>query len=153
MSGFTAVALGGFLVGVFLFLVAILMWQEAKRRRGRGEVIYVISDALQHIRSNLTPQVWERVGEAGIQRIIEWEIFYLQGLAQKNRRLSVETVAGGSEPSITYISRQIAKRHRIEIPSDDIRAVLELEAEYLQSIGAVGSRIDPVAQVTGEEKG
>ena len=153
MSGFTSVALGGLLAGLFLFLVAILLWQEAKRRGTDDAVTYVLSDALRHIESNLAPEVHQRLGDAGIQRIMEWELFYLQGLAQKNRRQPVETVAGGSEPAVSYISRQITKRHHTEIPSDDIRAVLALEAEYLQSIGAVGERVGSVAEPTGEEKG
>ena len=141
MSGFTTVALAALLGAVFLTLVAILLWQEAKRRRTPGEAVYVVSDARRFIRENLAPEIRERVGDAGIQRIVEWEVFYLQGLAQEDRRQPVETVAGGSESSVGYIRGQIAERHGIEIPSDDIRAVLELEARYLQSIGAVGPRV------------
>ncbi len=153
MSGFTTVALGGLLGAVFLALVAILLWQEAKRRRASGGAVYVVSDALDHIKSSLASDIRQRLGNAGIQRIVEWEIYYLQGLAQKNRRQPVETVAGGSQSSIDYIREQIAKRHGIEIPSDDIRAVLELEAEYLHSIGAVGQRIGPLEELAEEERG
>lgn len=152
MSGFTTVALGGLLGALFLSLVAVLMWQEAKRRRKGEELVYVVSDALRHIKSHLPSQVRKRVGDAGIQRIIEWEIYYLQGLAQEDRRRPVETVAGGSRSSVGYISHRIAKRHGIEITSEDIRAVLELEAEYLRSIGAVGQRIGPMEELAGEEK-
>ena len=153
MSGFTTVALGGLLGAVFLALVAILLWQEAKRRRVSGGAVYVVSDALDHIKSSLASDMRQRLGNAGIQRIVEWEIYYLQGLAQKNRRRPVETVAGGSQSSIDYIREQIVKRHGIEIPSDDIRAVLELEAEYLHSIGAVGQRIGPLEELAEEERG
>ncbi len=150
MSGFTTVALGALLGAVFLSLVAILLWQEAKRRRTGPQAVYVVSEARRYIRDNLDPQVRERVGGAGIQRIVEWELFYLQGLAQKDRHRPVETVAGGSEASVEYIRGRIAERHGIEIPSDDIRTVLELEAEYLHSIGAVGEKVGRLAE---EEKG
>ena len=151
MAGFTSVALGGLLAALFLALVAILLWQEA-RRRGTGQgVTYVVSDAVGHIRDNLAPEVYERLGDAGIQRVIEWEIFYLQGLAQKDRRQPVETVAGGSDSAVSYILQQISERHPAGISSDDIRAVLELEADYLQSIGAVGERVDSAAGLSGEE--
>ncbi|MDE0231769.1 MAG: hypothetical protein OXI56_12285 [bacterium] len=142
MSGFTSVALGGLLAALFLALVAILLWQEA-RRRGAGEgVTYVVSDAVGHIRENLAREAYERLGEAGIQRVIEWEIFYLQGLAQKDRRRPVETVAGGSDSAVSFIRQKISERHPAGITSDDIRAVLALEAQYLQSIGAVGERVE-----------
>lgn len=153
MSAFSTVTLAALLGAVFLSLVAILLWQEAKRRRTGGEAVYVVSDALRYIKGHLAPDARQRVGNAGIQRIIEWEIFYLQGLARKSRRQPVETVAGGSQSSVQYIFRQIAKRHGIEIPSEDIRAVLELEAEYLHSIGAVGQRIGSLAELAEEEKG
>ncbi|MDE0122780.1 MAG: hypothetical protein OXN80_09395 [bacterium] len=151
MSGFTSVALGGLLAALFLALVAILLWQEA-RRRGAGEgVTYVVSDAVGHIRENLASEVYERLGDAGIQRVIEWELFYLQGLAQKDRRQPVETVAGGSDSAVSFICQQISQRHPAGITSDDIRAVLALEAHYLQSIGAVGERVQSVAELSGEE--
>ena len=153
MSGFTTIALGALLAAVFLAVVAILLWQEAKRRRDSGEAVYVITDALGHVKDHLDPGVRRRVGDAGIQRIIEWELFYLQGLAQPDRRQPVETVAGGSPTAVDYIAQQIAKRHGIEIPSDDIRAVLEMEAEYLRSIGAVGERVGTMAEWAEEEKG
>ncbi|MDE0188608.1 MAG: hypothetical protein OXN80_05865, partial [bacterium] len=125
--------------------------QEA-RRRGAGEgVTYVVSDAVGHIRENLASEVYERLGDTGIQRVIEWELFYLQGLAQKDRRQPVETVAGGSDPAVSYICQQISQRHPAGITSDDIRAVLALEAHYLQSIGAVGERVQSVAELSGEE--
>lgn len=153
MSGFTTIALGGLLAAVFFAVVAVLLWQEAKRRRDSDEAVYVISDALRHIKDHLDPEIGERVGDAGIQRIIEWGLFYLQGLAQPDRRRPVETVAGGSPTAVDYIARQIAKRHGIEILSDDIRAVLETEARYLRSIGAVGKRVGTVAEGADEEKG
>ena len=151
MSGLTTVTLAALLGAVFLGLVAILLWQEAKKRRTDGPAIYVVSDARRFIRDNLDTDVRERVGNAGIQRIVEWEVFYLQGLAQKSRRRPVETVAGGSESSIDYIRHQIAERHGFEIASDDIRAVLELEAEYLHSIGAVGDKIGALTELAEEE--
>ena len=138
---------------MFLALVAILLWQEAKRRGRKEHATYVVSDSLRYIEENLDPDIRRRLGNSGIQRIVEWEIFYLQGLAQEDRHRPVETVAGGSEPSVEYIHRQIANRHRVEIPSDDIRAVLELEARYLHSIGAVGEEVGPLAESDEEQKG
>ena len=151
MSSFTSVALGGLLAALFLALVAILLWQEARRRGADQGVAYVVSDAVGHIRENLAPEVYERVGDAGIQRVVEWEIFYLQGLAQKDRRQPVETVAGGSDSAVDYVYHQISRRDPAGITSDDIRAVLALEAHYLQSIGAVGERVESVAELSGEE--
>lgn len=153
MSGVTTIALGALLGAVLLGVVAILLWQEAKRRHGADEAVYVVSDALRHVNDHLAPEIRRRVGDAGIQRIIEWELFYLQGLAQESRRQPVETVAGGSATAVEYIGHQIAERHGVEIPSEDIRAVLEMEAEYLHTIGAVGERVRQLGELAEEEKG
>lgn len=152
MSGFTTVALGALLGAVFLSLVAILLWQEAKRRRTGEQVVYVVPEARGFIKDNLAPEVLERLGAAGISRIVEWEVFYLQGLAQKDRRIPVETVAGGSDQAVAYVRDQIAERHGIDLATADIRAVLELEAAYLQSIGAVGQRVGTLSELAEEEK-
>jgi hypothetical protein len=82
-----------------------------------------------------------------VKRIIEYEVFYLQGLAQERRSTPVEVVAGGAEPAVEYIAARIAEAHKVSYPLDEIRAVLRLEADYLGSIGAVG---EPVGEVAGE---
>jgi hypothetical protein len=43
---------------------------------------------------------------------------------------------------VEYIASRIAEAHKVSYPSDEIRAVLHLEAEYLGSIGAVGEPVD-----------
>jgi hypothetical protein len=91
--------------------------------------------------ADLDPDVRGRLGRSDVMRIIEWEIFYLQGLAQEKRSNAVETIAGGVEGSIEYFAREIAAKNKVTYASDDIAAVLELEAEYLASIGAVGDRV------------
>lgn len=141
MSGATLVVFVGGLVAVFLFVVAALMWQEARSRRYDDGPTYVIEDAVSYVVDRLGPQVAERVGRPDVLRILEWEIFYLQGLAQKRQSRPVETVAGGVEGSIEFIAREIAVKNKVTYASRDIAAVLELEAEYLTSIGAVGDRV------------
>ena len=142
MSGATTVVLAAFLFALFCLMVGLLVWQEAKRRPGRPELAYVVDDAVAFITSRLDPETTERIGTAGVRRIIEWEVYYLQGLAQPDRRRAVETVAGGSEEAIAYIADRIADVHGVAYDSSDIAAVLGLEAAYLASIGAVG---EPVA--------
>ena len=146
MSGATLVVFVGGLAAVFLFIVAVLMWQEARSRRYDDGPTYVIEDAVTHVVDHLDPDVAERLGRADVLRILEWEIFYLQGLAQKRRSQPVETVAGGVEGSIDFIAREIAAKNKVTYDSDDIAAVLELEVQYLTSIGAVGERIGEIQE-------
>jgi hypothetical protein len=138
MSPATLVTLAALLVAVFLAVMAALLWQEAKRRGFEQGPIYVVEDAVGFIHDRLEGPDLRR---SDVRRIIEYEVFYLQGLAQKDRRTAVEVVAGGAEPAVAYIAERISQAHGVAYPLGDIRAVLALETEYLASIGAVG---DPV---------
>lgn len=129
------------LVGALLVIVALLVWQEAKRRPSYEPLEYVVNDAVKHIADRLPEGT--NLKSADVRRIIEWEVFYLQGLAQEDRKNPVETVAGGHERSVEYIAEQIRTKHGVSYPHDQIAEVLRLEADYLVAIGAVG---DPVGE-------
>lgn len=139
----SVLALVALLVGVFLVILALVVWQEARRRPSYEPLEYVIDDAVKHIETGLEDEGNEVLGRADIRRILEWEVFYLQGLAQEDRTNSVETVAGGHDASITYITEQIALKHGVSYSREDVEAVLRHEADYLFRIGAVGERVDP----------
>lgn len=143
MSGTSLVALVALLAAALLLVVGAMVWQEAKRRPQSAEPTYVISDAVRFILERLDPEVAQRLGKAGVLRIVEWEVHYLQGLAQEDRRNPVETVAGGSDASIDYVTGQIAQVNGVTYDRGDVGAVLRLEADYLMSIGAVGEPVEP----------
>jgi hypothetical protein len=136
-------ALVALLVGVFLVILALVVWQEARRRPSYEPLEYVVDDAVKHIEEGLEAEGNDNLSRGDVRRILEWEVFYLQGLAQDDRNNPVETVAGGHEASITWIIEQIAQKHGVSYSRDDVEAVLRHEAEYLFRIGAVGERVDP----------
>lgn len=139
-STLTLVAL---LVGVFLVILALVVWQEARRRPTYEPLEYVVDDAVKHIDAGLQAEGNENLSRGDIRRILEWEVFYLQGLAQDDRSNPVETVAGGHDASITWIIEEIAQKHGVSYSRDDVEAVLRHEADYLFRIGAVGEKVDP----------
>ena len=145
MSSAGVVFFVALLVGVFLLIVALVVWQEARRRPSYEPLQYVVDDAIKHVVARLPEG--SRLGRADVQRILEYEVFYLQGLAQDDRGNPVETVAGGHEASIGYIRTEIEDKHRVAYSHDEIEDVLALEADYLVAIGAVG---EPVG--SGEEE-
>jgi hypothetical protein len=137
----TLVAVSALLAGLFLLIVAVMAWQEGWRRSGPKEPAYVIGDAIDFATARVDPDVLARIGPTGVKRIIEWSTFFLQGLADKAAsRAGVAVVAGGEHHAVEYIHRQLAERST-PYDRDDIRAVLAQEAEYLVSIGAVGSPV------------
>lgn len=142
MSGQSAVAVGALLAALFLVLVALMVWQEARRRTAAGPPVYSIDDAVPFSLAALPGDAADRLGAAGVRRILEWEVYYLQGLAEGRRGEGVTVVAGGSEPAVSFIAEQIAERHGVTYEREDIRAVLAGEAGYLASIGAVGEPVE-----------
>lgn len=137
----TTVTLVAILGAVFLGVVAALLWQEAKKRTFDDGPAYVIEDAVAFIVSRLDEETSSRLAPSDVRRIIEWEVYYLQGLAQDDRRNPVETVAGGAPAAVEYIAGEIAARHKVTYAHEDIRRVLHLEAQYLVAIGAVGDQV------------
>ncbi|HEX9763382.1 MAG TPA: hypothetical protein VGA97_09815 [Acidimicrobiia bacterium] len=140
MSPAALIALVGLLVGVFLVVVALVVWQEAKRRPSYDPLEYVVEDAVKLVTAGLGEA--SVLGRGDVRRILEWEVFYLQGLAQEDRHNPVETVAGGHQASIEYIAAQIEAKHGVAYSQDDIAEVLRLEADYLMAIGAVGGQVE-----------
>jgi hypothetical protein len=135
-------ALVALLVGVFLLIVALVVWQEAKRRPSYEPLEYVVEDAVRHVEAALQAEGNDSLRKPDIRRILEWEVYYLQGLAQKDRSNRVETVAGGHQASIEYIIEQIASKHGVSYARNDVEGVLRYEADYLVRIGAVGEAVD-----------
>lgn len=142
MSGPAVFAFVAFLLGIFLIVVALVVWQEAKRRPSYEPLTYVIDDAVKHVETGLTREGNSQLSKADIRRILDWEVFYLQGLAQDDRSQPVETVAGGHEASIEYIMDQIATKHGVSYAREDVENVLRMEADYLFQIGAVGEAVE-----------
>lgn len=139
------------LLAVVLVVAAFILWQEAKRRATAGEVTYVIEDAVDYISQALAGED-SGLGRADVKRIIEYEVFYLQGLAQAQRWKPVETVAGGYRPAVAYIAAEIDERHGVSYSPEQIEAVLILEAAYLHSIGAVGEPVETDETADSDER-
>jgi hypothetical protein len=148
VSGPAVFAFVALLVGIFLIVVALVVWQEAKRRPSYDPLTYVVDDAVKHVESGLAAEGNSHLSRADIRRILDWEVYYLQGLAQDDRSNPVETVAGGHEASVEYIIDQIATKHGVSYAREDVENVLRMEADYLFQIGAVG---EPV-EFEGEEE-
>ena len=77
-----------------------------------------------------------------MQRILEWEVYYLQGLADARPQ---DTIAGGDDEAIDFVIEGIRERNRVDHRREDVAVVLRLEADYLLAIGAVGPPVTDVA--------
>ena len=142
MTPRTAVVVAALLLAIFLVIIAAMVWQEAKRRSMISGLVYSVDDAVDFVHSELDQDVRTRLGRAGVRRVLEWEVYYPQGLADGKKTKEVAVVAGGHGPAVDYIEEQITRRHGITYDLADIRAVLAGEARYLVAIGAVGEPVE-----------
>lgn len=123
------VTIGAILFALALLVVAAMVWQEMTSAPDQHPV-YVIEEAV--------PFVWERLGDGALSRldrsdvvrILEWEVFYLQGLDPRS-----STPVSGSEEAIGFI----VERSSGAYSPADVADVLAGEAAYLVDIGAVGA--------------
>lgn len=136
MSGPTLVFFVGVLAALLLVMVAMLIWQEGRKRSFDTAPEYVVDDLLAFIRARMPEDVGGRIGTEGVERIVNWELRYLQ------RDGGEGAVAGGTDESVAYIVGQIDQFHGVAYSPSDVRAVLALEAEYLVTVGAVGAAVE-----------
>ena len=130
------------LVGALLVVVGIVVWQEAKRQPTYEPRVYVIEDAVKHVEAGLLDE-GKSLSRSDIRRILEWEVFYLQGLAQEDRKTVIESVAGGHDSSINFVIDRIVEEHGVRHSFEEVADVLRYEADYLIAIGAVGDPVEP----------
>lgn len=137
-----AIALGVALVLLALVALAVAVRRPRRTSPADRQPVYVIDDAIDHAVAHLDPEVLERIRRAGTQRIIEWSVHYLQGLAvPARRRRGLRVVAGGEGNAIEYIRGKLVKSG-YDYSRSDIAAVLAGEAAYLAGIGALGERVE-----------
>ncbi len=137
-----AIALGVALVLLALVALWVALRIERRTKWADMQPVYVINDAIDYVVEHLDPEVLDRIRRAGVQRIIEWSVHYLQGLAvPARRRRGLRVVAGGEGRAIEYICGKLATSGYDYSPSD-IAAVLAGEAAYLAGIGALGEQVE-----------
>ncbi len=129
------VAVGALLFAAFLLIVAALVLQEA-RKGEPGPPVYVIEEVVPFAFGRLSDGPMSRLDADDVKRILEWEVFYLQGLAARRNGDAVPPVAGSSE-AVDFISARSSDEGYDYLRSD-IEEVLAHEVAYLVDIGAVG---------------
>jgi hypothetical protein len=124
------------MVLVFAFGIA-MFWQESRRMQHR-EAVYGVEDSIEFI--------WDGLGEdklglkkSDVRRILEWEMHYLQKpeLWEENGQPIV-----GGEAAATYTQQKSLEAGHAYEP-EQIYTVMDLQAAYLQAIGAVGDIVEP----------
>ena len=125
------------LVLVLVVFGAGMLIQEHGRRVDDGVAVYGVDDAVIYIWERLPERIVSSIGQADVRRILEWEMLYLQQPTKRDG----PAVVGGIDAAEFVQERAFETGHSYE--PNEIFAVLDLQADYLRAIGAVGSPVDP----------
>jgi len=134
--------MGPFLLVIALALVLVvfgagMLIQEHGRRVDDGVAVYGVDDAVIYVWERLPAEMVSSVDRADIRRMLEWEMVYLQQPAKRDG----PAVVGGVDAAEFVQESAYASGHVYE--PEAIFTVLDLQADYLRAIGAVGSPVDP----------
>jgi hypothetical protein len=135
------------LMAVVLAFGVAMFWQESRRMR-QPEAIYGVDDSIEWI--------WDGLGDdklgltkADVRRILEWEMYYLQ--QPDLWKHDGVPIVGGEEAAAYTQERAVEEGHAYE--PNQIYAVFDLQATYLEAIGAIGSPVDSVDPAGDDDHG
>jgi hypothetical protein len=124
-----------FALGLLVLLILIglaFMWQGTIRLPG-APVAYGVEESIRYIAPRLSEDIRAKVGSKSVRRILEWEMNYLHERLDAG---SGEPVVLGGEEAIGYVLQQTA-RQGYEYDRETVAEVMRLQAEYMESIGAL----------------
>lgn len=127
-----AVALG--LLALLLAVGLGFAWQE-RRRLPEAARIYGVEDSVVYVTERLTGPLRDELTRHDVRRILEWSVRYLQDPRVRSDPDAPIDFAG------VDMGRYIQERaidQGFAYEGTSIRAVLDLQAEYLAAIGAIG---------------
>jgi hypothetical protein len=124
------------LMAVVVAFGVAMFWQESKRM-SQPHAIYGVEDSIEFVWISLGTETFG-LKRSDVRRILEWELHYLQ---QPHLWDSDGSAVFGGRAAAEYVQEQaLAAGHPYE--PDQIYAVLDMQAAYLEAIGAVGDPVD-----------
>ncbi len=125
------------MMAVVLAFGVAMFWQESKRMSSR-EAIYGVEDSIEFIWLSLGDNR-HGLSRDDIRRILEWEMHYLQ---QPDLWRDDGAPIVGGRAAAAY-AQEKSLEFGFSYEPEQIYAVLDLQAAYLEAIGAVGEPANP----------
>lgn len=136
----SVLAIGAVLFGLFLLIVAAMVWQET-RKGPEPTAVYVIEEAVPFVYERLSDGAMQRLDVDDVLHILEWEVRYLQGLDIPRDHSDNPAPVAGSDDAIVFIFEKTAAAG-FDYKLQDVIEVLDHERAYLVDIGAVGEPVE-----------
>lgn len=140
-------------LGLLILLIVVglaFYWQGSIRLPGSA-VSYGVEDSIKYITPRLSEASRAVIGHKSVRRILEWEMKFVQDALDSG---SEEVVVLGGEAVTEYVL-EMTKRQGFDYESAIVDEVLQLQAAYLASIGAIAEPVsaDEIASLQhGEDR-
>ena len=138
MPGMAAVF---FALGLLILLVAVglaFYWQGSIRLPGSA-VSYGVEDSIKYITPRLSEASRAVIGQKSVRRILEWEMKFVQDSLDSDPE---QVVVIGGESATEYVLA-MTERQGFEYEPALVDEVLQLQAAYMASIGAIAEPVSP----------
>lgn len=123
---------------ILLLLVGLAFYWQGSIRLPGSAVSYGVEESIKYITPRLSDSTRQRIGAKSVRRILEWEMKYVQDSLDADPD---RVVVLGGDAAVRYVIESTA-RQGYEYEPRLVREVLQLQAEYMASIGALA---EPVA--------
>lgn len=133
-----AVAIGAIFFAVLLAVAAAMLWQEARSAGNPEQALYLVDDAVDFVHGGLPVDMAGRVSAGDVRTMLEWSMHHSQVVVARSG--AAIPVLGGPE-AVAFVWGQ-SETHGWGWDEADVEMVLDLEAAYLVSIGAVGRAVE-----------
>ncbi len=131
-----------------LVLVAVAFYWQGSIHLPGSAVAYGVEDAIKYITPRLSEATSTVIGQRSVRRILEWEMKFVQN--QLDSAPDQVVVVGGSAAT-TYVMEQ-TRAEGFDYEATIIHEVLNLQAEYMASIGAIAEPVT-AAELEAIEEG
>jgi len=123
---------------MLLILIGLAFYWQGSIRLPGTAVAYGIEDSIKYITPRLSSGTGAVIGPKSVRRILEWEMKFVQDSLDSDPDRPV--VLGGAEVTVYILAR--TAQQGFEYEPAIVGEVLQLQAEYMASIGAIA---EPVA--------
>jgi hypothetical protein len=122
---------------MLLIVIGLAFYWQGSIRLPGAAVAYGVEDSIKYITPRLNASTREIIGHKSVRRILEWEMKFIQDTLDSDP--DRPAVLGGEQAAAYVLAR--TRQQGFEYAPAIVAEVLQLQAEYMASIGAIAEPV------------